>query len=182
VRALVQNWSTLVVRGIVGIVFGIVALLWPDLTVGVIVGIFGAFAIVYGIVAVVSALVARSNAQRWAGDLVEGLVAIGAGLVVLLWPDLTATGVLILMGLFALAVGAAQLAAALGIRHLMRRTWPLALSGVISIAFGIALLSASSEGAVTLAWLVGLYAIAFGVSLVVLGLSLRRVGRELNRP
>ena len=172
---LARNWSAFVLRGLVAVVFGAVALLLPDLTIGVVIGIFGAFTIVFGVVAVVSALIARRSRSGWVGDLVEGVVAIAVGAFVLAWPELTASGVLIAIGLFALAVGVVELVTALALRRVLRRIWPLMLAGLVSGVFGIVLLGASSEGAVTLAWLVGLYAIAFGVSLIAFGLSLRRV-------
>jgi uncharacterized membrane protein HdeD (DUF308 family) len=175
VRGLVRNWSAIVLRGIVALVFGVLALVLPGLTIGVLIGIFGAFTIVYGIIAVVSGLVDRGRSRGWVGDVVEGIVAIVAGVFVVAWPDLTATGVLIAIALFAVAIGLTELAAAVGLRRILRRTWPLGLVGAISVGFGVALLAASAEGAVALAWLVGLYAIVFGASLVSFGLLLRRV-------
>lgn len=170
---LVGNWSTIVLRGVVAIGFGVLALLLPGLTVGLLIAIFAAFTIVYGLIALASAILARRNAQPWRGELLTGAVAIAAAVVVMIWPDLTATGLLVIVGIFAVAVGIAEVAVAAGLQRLVHRGWPLAVGGLLSIAFGIALFAASSAGAIALAWLVGLYAILFGASLVALGLVLR---------
>ncbi|MDP8968745.1 MAG: DUF308 domain-containing protein [Actinomycetota bacterium] len=174
---LVRNGSALALRGGVAIVFGVLALLLPRLTVGVLIAIFAAFTIVYGLIALISALLRRRGDQPSLGELATGLIAIAAGVFVVIWPDLTATGLLVVLGIFAVAIGIAELAVAAGLRRLVRRAWPLALGGLLSIAFGVALFAASSEGAVALAWLVGVYAILFGASLLALGLMLRGLGR-----
>ena len=106
--ALVGSWSAIVLRGVVAIVFGVFALLLPGLTVGVVIAVFAVFTIVYGLIALVSAILARRNDQPWLGELLTGAVAIAAAVVVMIWPDLTAAGLLVVIAIFAVVLGIAE--------------------------------------------------------------------------
>jgi uncharacterized membrane protein HdeD (DUF308 family) len=114
--------------------------------------------------------------------LVEGVAGIAAGVIAFLWPGITALVLLYLIAAWAIATGILEIAAAVWLRRELRGEWLLALGGVVSVLFGVFLIVRPGEGAIAVVWLIGLFAIVFGVALIGLGLRLRRLGRGLGGP
>ena len=169
-----RNWWVLVVRGVLAVVFGVLAWVWPGLTVVVLVALFGAFAAVDGIFALVAAFRAHERKREWWPFALEGLAGIGLGVLTFFWPDVTALALLILIAAWAIVTGVFEIAAAIRLRKVIRGELILGLAGVASIVFGILVLVFPGAGAVAVVWAIGIYAIVFGVLLVALGLRLRR--------
>ncbi len=162
-------------RGVMAILFGIAALAWPRLPVIVLVTLFGAYAIVDGVVAIVSVVRHRERARWWA-VLLEGLLGILAGIATFAWPGITAIVLVVLIGAWAIATGVMEVVAAFRLRREMEDEWLLGLAGILSIVVGGALILLPGPGALALAWLIGSYAIVFGIALLLLGLRLRQGG------
>jgi uncharacterized membrane protein HdeD (DUF308 family) len=186
---LTRHWWLLVVRGVLGILFGILALVWPGATIAALVLLFGAYAIVDGVATLYAAITGREGADRglsrrpargghrvWLA--IEGLLGIGAGLVAFFWPGITALVLLWVIAFWAILTGVMEVAAAIRLRREMDNEWLLGLAGVASVLFGILLLVLPGAGALALIWLIGVYALVFGVILIVLGLRLRGVGHR----
>jgi uncharacterized membrane protein HdeD (DUF308 family) len=163
-----QPWWVLVIRGIAAIVFGIGALVWPGVTLIVLIALFAAYAIVDGLVALIGAVQAAEAHRRWLPLLLEGIVGIIAGIIALVWPGMTALVLLWIIGAWAIITGILEVAA--GLRF---GAWALALAGVLSAVFGVILFVAPGAGLLSLLWLIGIYALIFGVLLLVHGFSLR---------
>jgi uncharacterized membrane protein HdeD (DUF308 family) len=165
--------SLLIVRGIVGLVIGLLAMLWPGVTIAVLVVIFGVYALIDGLSNLFHGLRrSRTHGPSWAMAL-QGLVGIAAGVVAFIWPTITAFAVVILIGAWALVTGVFEIIAAIRLRREIRGEWLLALSGVLSVAFGVLIFFFPAAGAIGIAWILGAYAAAAGVVLVVLGMRLR---------
>jgi uncharacterized membrane protein HdeD (DUF308 family) len=163
-----QPWWALVIRGIAGILFGIGALVWPDVTLIVLIALFAAYAIVDGVAALIGAVQAAEAHRRWLPLVLEGIVGIIAGVVALVWPGMTALVLLWVIGAWAIITGLFEIAA--GLRF---GAWALTLAGVLSLIFGIVLFVAPGAGLLSLLWLIGGYALVFGVLLLIHGFSLR---------
>jgi uncharacterized membrane protein HdeD (DUF308 family) len=174
---LAKNWWLIVLRGVLAILFGLSAFLWPGLTLLVLITMFGVYAIVDGVVALVSGVKQVKNSPRWWVFLLEGLVSIGAGVAALIWPGLATAVLLGLIAGWAIITGVFEIIAAVRLRREINNEWLLMLGGLLSILFGVALIMWPTAGGLTLVWIMGSYALVFGVLLIALGFRLRN--REL---
>lgn len=174
-----RHWWAFLVRGMLAILFGLVALFWPRLTLEVLVICFGAFALINGIFMLVVALGDRRMHARWGVLLVEGLVGIAIGLLTLFWPLITALVLLSLVAIWALVSGGLEIAVALWMHYSMGNEWLLLVSGVASLLLGILLIAFPQAGLQALTWLIGIYALIFGILLVFLGLQWRWFQRKM---
>jgi uncharacterized membrane protein HdeD (DUF308 family) len=178
---LTRTWWILAVRGAVAVVFGLLALIWPEITLLALVLVFGAYALVDGVFALVAAARGRQLAGGSRGWLLlEGLLGVGAGIVALVWPDITALALLWVIAFWAVLTGVLEIVAAVRLRRVLANEWLLVVAGVLSIVFGLILIIWPQEGAVGLVWLIGIYAIVFGIVLLGLAFRLRGLGRRLE--
>ncbi len=170
--SLTQNWWAVALRGLAGILFGVITFISPGISLAALVLLFGAYAFADGVLSIVSA-VRRRGADRWWLLVLQGIVGIAAGVVTLLWPGITAIALLIVIAAWALVGGALQVAAAIRLRKVITGEWLLALSGVLSIVLGVLLVLFPGPGALALVIWIGAYAFVFGILLLVLGFRLR---------
>ncbi|MBX5450570.1 HdeD family acid-resistance protein [Thermogemmatispora sp.] len=160
-------WWILAVRGVAAILFGLAALIWPHLTLLVLIYLFGAYALVDGLVAVAVAVQERNVVGHWWILLIEGLAGILAGLVAFFWPGITALVLLALIAAWAILTGVIEIGAAVSFRRALGLEWTLIVGGIVSILLGIVLALSPAAGLLALVWLIGLYAIVFGVLLLI---------------
>jgi uncharacterized membrane protein HdeD (DUF308 family) len=177
---LTRTWWILAVRGVAAVIFGLLALIWPQITLLALVLVFGAYALVDGVFALVAAVRGRQLAGGRGGLLLEGLLGVGAGIVALVWPDITALALLWVIAFWAVLTGVLEIVTAVRLRRVLANEWLLAVAGFLSIVFGVILMIWPRSGAVGLVWLIGIYAIAFGIMLLGLALRLRSLGRRLQ--
>jgi uncharacterized membrane protein HdeD (DUF308 family) len=177
VTVLARNWWALVLRGLFAVLFGIGAFAWPGLTLGVLVLLFGAYALADGVFAIVASLVGSPRQLPWWALLVEGLIGVAVGIVTFVWPGITALALLYLIAGWAIATGLFQVVAAFRLREEIHGEWMLALGGVLSVLFGLALVVSPGAGALALVWMIGAYAIAFGILLIAFGFRLHGLSR-----
>lgn len=170
---LARNWWTVALRGLVAVLFGIAAFVWPGLTLLALVWLFGIYALVDGVFTLVSAVTNRSENDRWWLLLVEGIVGIAAGIIAIAWPGITAFALLYLIAAWAIVTGVLEIIAAIRLRQEIEGEWVLALSGLLSLVFGILLVIWPGAGVLAMIWLIAAYAIVFGVFLIILGFRLR---------
>ncbi len=173
---LTRNWWVVALRGVVAILFGVLALVWPGLTLEILVLFFGAYALVDGAFAIVAVATNRAGHDTWWVLLLEGLVGIAAGIITLLRPGLATLVLLYVISFWAIVTGVLEIVAAIRLRKEIQGEWLLALSGIVSLVFGVLLLLFPAAGALTVGWLIGVYAIVFGAMLLSLGLRLRKHG------
>jgi uncharacterized membrane protein HdeD (DUF308 family) len=172
-ETLKRHWWVPVLRGVVAIIFGMMAFAYPGLTVAVLVLLFGAWVLVDGIFRIIGAIGHRSSDPDWGWQLVIGILGIIIGLLTFHAPAITALALVIYIAAWALMIGATEIVAAIKLRHEIKGEWFLILMGVVSIIFAIMLLWNPLPGALALVWLIGSYAIVFGVLGIIFGFRLR---------
>jgi len=173
-QALSKCWWLVLLRGIAGIVFGVLAFAWPGLTLLTLVLFYGAYALVDGILALVAAFTGGTKPVPTWWLIVVGLFGIAAGLVTFLWPGITALVLIVFIGAWAIAHGIFEIVGAIKLRKEIDNEWWLILAGVLSVIFGIIVLAAPGAGALGLVWAIGAYSFVFGILLVGLSLRLRK--------
>ena len=179
--ALAKNWWAIALRGVAAILFGLLTFVLPAITLGVLILLFGAYAVVDGVFTLIAAARGRGGRSWWV-LLLEGLVSIGAGIVTFVWPGLTALVLIYVIGVWAIVTGVLEIAAAIRLRRRIRGEGWLAASGVLSIAFGALIMVAPGAGALALVLWIGAYAVVFGALLVALGLRLRSWRNDMRVP
>jgi uncharacterized membrane protein HdeD (DUF308 family) len=175
-----HNWWTLVLRGLAAVVFGVLAFVWPGITLLALVFLFGAYAITDGVFAIVAGLRGREQ-ERWWLLLIVGILSVIAGLLAFALPGMTAFVLLILIAARAIVTGVFEIVAAIQMRKYITGEWLLALGGVLSFLFGVLLLLNPAAGALAVVWIIGVYAIALGVLQLILGLKLRGLERNTRQ-
>jgi uncharacterized membrane protein HdeD (DUF308 family) len=175
---LARTWWLVLMRGLAAILFGALALLWPHLTLVILVILYAVYALSDGVFALAEAVRGGGLIPRWWLVLI-GAANLGAGIAALAWPRLTAILLIVLIGASAMARGLFEIVGALQMRKVIDNEWTLVASGTISTLFGLGVILAPRAGALALAWLIGLWAIALGVLIVGLALRLRRLRRRI---
>ncbi|MBV8694724.1 MAG: HdeD family acid-resistance protein [Ktedonobacteraceae bacterium] len=176
---LIGNFRTMFLfRGIAAILFGILTFVWPKLTLSVLVLLFGLFAVISGITAVAAAL-RNTEEQGWGLLLFEGILGILAGVIALVWPAITAVVFLYLLAAWAIIIGIMELIAPLSFPMRGGRAVLTALAGLVSIVFGILIASQPAAGLLTVVWLIGVYAIVFGVMYLIAYFQARSLATSL---
>jgi uncharacterized membrane protein HdeD (DUF308 family) len=170
--AIIGSWRALAGRGVVAILFGVLALVWPGITLHALVLLFGAFALVDGAMMVAAGLTgARDPQGRHLPLVLQGLLGVAVGIVTFVWPGITALALLLLIAAWAFMTGTLAVGAAIRLRRVIENEWLLAASGGLSVLFAVALVVSPRSGALAVTWLIGIYALVYGVFLV--GLSRR---------
>jgi uncharacterized membrane protein HdeD (DUF308 family) len=179
-----RNWWAFVLRGVLAILFGLAAWFFTGATLVTLIYLFGAYALVDGIFALVAIFVGGGSEGRWIPLLIEGVAGIIIGIVTLLNPGATGVVLLYFIATWALVTGAFEILAAVRLRKEIEDEWWLGLSGLASLVFGAVLLILSLgnplAGALAVVWIIGLYAIIFGAFLIGLGLRLRSLQDTLR--
>jgi uncharacterized membrane protein HdeD (DUF308 family) len=178
IEALTRNWWAVALRGLAAVLFGLMAIIWPDITVGVLVALFGAFALVGGAFTIIAAFQGDTSDRWW--YVADGMLSILIGVIAWVWPGLTALSLLAFVAVWAIVTGVLEMVAAFRLRKVLANEWLLGLGGLASVVFGAIIVIAPGDGAIALIWLIGSYAILFGVLLIALGFRLRAIGRQIE--
>jgi uncharacterized membrane protein HdeD (DUF308 family) len=174
-----SSWWAIVLRGILACIFGILVLANPSVGIAVLILMFAIYAAVDGVAALATAVNHGRAGLRWGWWLVEGLVSLGVAALALARPGITLLAVVLLIAFRAILLGLIELGGALGGKGLDHR-WLLGLTGLVSLVFGVLLLANPMAGSVAVVWVIGVYAVVFGVMLVVVGL--RALGTRHDHP
>jgi len=167
------NWWLLALRGLVAVLFGVLAFMWPGATLITLVWLFGAFALVNGILSLVLAAKTPKGYPKVGSLIFGGLLGILAGLLAFVMPGITALGLLILIAAWAIVTGIMELVAAVRLRKIINNEWLLVLAGIASVVFGILLLFQPAAGALVLIWWIGAWALLSGILLMILAFRIR---------
>ncbi|MFC5746127.1 HdeD family acid-resistance protein [Actinomadura rugatobispora] len=175
-----RHWWVLAVRGGFAVLFGLAALFWPGITVLALVILFGLYALVDGIIALVGAIRGGFGGSRtWAA--VIGVAGIVLGLVALIWPAITAFALLMLIAVWAVVVGVFEIISAVALRREIEGEWFYIAAGALSVLFGVLLFAWPVSGALALVWLIGAFAIVVGAIMIGAAFRLRKAGKEAER-
>jgi uncharacterized membrane protein HdeD (DUF308 family) len=173
VNALARNWWALLIRGIAAIVFGVLAFLWPGGAIVAIGILFGAYAFVDGIFAIVAAVRAAETHDRWWPLVIEGAVGLLVAAITFYDLRITLLALYFTIAAWAFVTGILEIVAALELRKSIANEGWLILGGALSILFGLLMVWRPLAGALAVIWIVGAYAVAFGIALIGLALRLR---------
>lgn len=183
VEAMARNWWAVALRGLVALLFGLAAFLWPGLVLITLVLLFGFYALLDGIFALVFAVSNRTqpSGSRWAMGLL-GVLGIVAGIATFVYPGITALSLLFLIAWWAVVTGVLEVVAAVQLRDKIPGAgeWLVGLSGVLSVLFGILLIANPGAGVLSVTWLIGVYAVMAGIALLVLGFRMRGMAQPLS--
>lgn len=178
VRVMANHWWVPLLRGIAAILFGLLALVWPGLTVYVLLVAFGVYAVIDGVMAIIISFRRQSFDENWWAWLVEGLLSLIIGVMALAWPKTAALALIIWMAAWAIVAGVFRIVEAIRLRREIDGEWMLILSGLLSVLWGALMIYLPAAGLLGIAWLIGSFAIAIGVTMIVLAFRLRRIKND----
>ena len=164
--------TSLIVRGVLAVAVGIIALAWPQVTVLALVILFAVYAFIAAGLQAMRALSSRTAGPVF-GHLLLGLVDLAAGVIALAWPGPTALVLVLIVASWAIVIGGFELAAAFGRGEPAGTRAQFILGALVSIAFGVVLFAHPGAGAVTLALLFGLFNLIYGGWALAQGIELR---------
>ena len=168
VRTMSEHWWVVLLRGVLAILFGLLAFAWPGLTAVILVTIWGVYALFDGIVGIIAGI-----KGKWTSLVVLGLLGIAAGIVALLWPGLTAISLLWVLAIWIIVAGSMQIGAAIRLRKEVQGEWMWILSGVLMVGLGMLFFLNPGAGILSVTWLVASMAIVWGILLVLLAFKLK---------
>lgn len=181
VSYLQRSWWTLALRGLLAILFGMLAIFWPAITLEILILFFGAYSLVDGFASASGALAHRKHDKTWWLFFLSGLVGTVIGILTFLLPGLTAFVLVILIAARALIVGIFEITAAYYLRREIHNEWFLILNGLLSILFAIVLFIFPGVGALALVWMIGIFAVIIGILLVAIAIKLRYWRKSVNK-
>jgi uncharacterized membrane protein HdeD (DUF308 family) len=173
-HALAKGWWLLLLRGIAAVIFGVLAFAWPGVTLLVLVLIYGAYALVDGVLALAAAVMGRGGPIPTWWLVIVGLLGIAAGIVTFVWPGITALLLILFIGAWALVHGIFEIIGAIQLRKEIDNEWMLILSGALSVLFGLGVLILPGAGALALIWVIGAYSIVFGILMIAFAFRLKK--------
>jgi uncharacterized membrane protein HdeD (DUF308 family) len=172
---LAEWWWTFILRGLLAIAFGVLAFAAPAWGIAILVALFAAWALIDGATSLYLGFRHRATARSWWLEILEGLAGIAAGVIALLFPGFAAEILRLLIAVWAIVTGVFEIVMAVRLRRQISGEFWLGLAGVASIMFGVVLVLFPGAGALSLVWLIGSFALVFGIFLVILGWRLRRI-------
>jgi len=178
---LFRKWWLFAAGGVLAIVFGILALTRPEQTLQALALVFGAFALVDGIFAAIAGIALHGHIERWWAVLLEGVTGIVIGLLTFFWPNTTALVLLYFIGTWAVITGVFEIVAAIQFRRIIAGEWAFILGGLLSVILGILLFVFPAVGAVSLVWLIGIYAIAAGATEMIFAFRLHSLCLQFDK-
>jgi len=178
---LTRNWWILALRGLAAVLFGILAFFWPGITLLSLIYLFGAYALVNGILAFVVASRSPKGYPRFGSLIFEGILSIAAGVIAFFVPGITALALLVLIACWAIVTGIFEIVAAVRLRKVITNEWLLVLAGVASVGFGVLLLIWPGAGALAMTLWIGAFAFVFGILLIALAFRMRHWAGAMNQ-
>lgn len=174
-----RGWWLLLLRGIIAILFGLTLWVNPAISLAALVLLFGAYCLVDGVFAVWNAISGAKDNEHWWLLLLWGLVGIAVGILTFMSPGITALALLFYIAIWAITTGVLEIVGAIRLRKEIDNEWLLLLAGLVSVAFGVLIAARPGAGALGVLWVIGFYAIVFGVLLLILAFRVRKVAGKL---
>ncbi|MBD5785749.1 HdeD family acid-resistance protein [Cellulosimicrobium terreum] len=174
-----QVWYWPVIRGVVAIIFGIVAIAWPDVTAAALIWVIGIFAVVDGILEIVEGVRRRGSGGGTALLVTMGVLSLAVGIVLLVWPGKTAVVLVWIIGFWLVVYGLFQAVSSLDLRKVPGSGWGWGVfAGLLALVFGLLVLFNVDAGLVSIVWIIAVFTIVWGVMLIVFGFQIRSLGKQ----
>jgi uncharacterized membrane protein HdeD (DUF308 family) len=170
-----------VLRGMVAVIFGVMALIRPEQALQTLVLLFGAYALVDGTMAIFAGISFAPHFNRWWAVVLEGVAGVVIGLVTFFWPTITTLALLYCIAAWAIIAGIFEIVAAIQLRRVIAGEWMLILGGLLSILFAVIMFVIPIAGAVSVVWVIGIYAVVFGISEIIFAFRLHGMRREFEK-
>jgi uncharacterized membrane protein HdeD (DUF308 family) len=165
-----------ILLGVVSILFGVACFMVPNTALSVLLALFGAYAFLAGVLAIYWALTLASEHQPWLGLLFGGILGIAAGIIAYRAPGMTAQALLYVLAAWVILRGILDIVTAYALRQVVPGEWATAVSGVLSIVVGYLLIANPQQGQTWVLWVIGIYAVLYGLLMVAVGARLRKLG------
>jgi len=178
--SMARSWWTFIVRGVFAILFGLICLFFPPVAILALATLFGFWLLLDGVSGLASAWQSRGHGHWWL-PLLEGIAGLVAGFLAIAWPTITALVLVLFVGVWAIMTGLFEIWAAIRLREQIKGEFWLGLAGLISVLFGLYVIIFPGNGILSVLWLIAIFAIVFGVSLIGLGWRLRGINQEMSR-
>jgi len=178
--SMARSWWTFIVRGVFAILFGLICLFFPPVAIVALATLFGFWLLLDGVSGLAVAWQTRSRGGWWL-PLLEGIAGLVAGFLAIVWPLITALVLVLFVGVWAIMTGLFEIWAAIRLREQIKGEFWLGLAGLISVLFGVYVIIFPGNGILSVLWLIAIFAIAFGVSLIGLGWRLRGINEEMSQ-
>ena len=176
-----RNWWLVALQGLSAVIFGVLALVWPQSALWALVMLFGAFALVDGAFALVQAVAWRKLLRRWWAVALGGLAGIATGILTFVWPNITGLALLYMIAVWAIVTGIFEIVAAIELRQVIDGEWLMVLNGLLSVVFGVLLVVFPGSGALALVWLIAAFAIVSGIMLIVLAFRMHNWANKVDK-
>ncbi|WP_206614389.1 HdeD family acid-resistance protein [Chitinophaga barathri] len=180
IHELAKYWWLVVLRGVLAVLFALVAFIWPAITLAILVVFLGAYLLVDGIFALIHGFTVMKTDRSWWGFVLVGLAGIAAGLIALFMPGITALFLVTLVALWSVVTGILEIVIAIRLRKEITGEWMLIVAGIFSVIFGILLFMQPIAGVVVISWWLGIYALFLGIFLISVGFRLKKVSKEFK--
>jgi uncharacterized membrane protein HdeD (DUF308 family) len=171
-----RNWWALLIRGILAVLFAVLAFTRPDVTLVTLVLLYGVYALADGL----TALYVGGIARAWS-FLLSGVLGVIVGIYTFFYPGITAVALLYLIAAWAIIRGVFDIVTAIQLRKETSNEWAMILAGILSIIFGVALVANPAAGALAVVWIIGIYALVFGLMMIVLAFRLRGLPGHMQK-
>ena len=180
-QAITRSSRLLGLSGVAGIIFGIGALVWPNITLVVLVALFGAYALVSGVFTLAAGVdFTTEKPHQWVPMILGGLAGIALGVLTFFRPDITALALVLVIAAWAIITGVFEIVAGIEMTGQVKGSWTYSLAGLLSVAFGVLVAVRPGSGALTIVWLIGFYSIVGGVMRLVFALRMRNAQPQVN--
>ncbi|MGX1744887.1 MULTISPECIES: HdeD family acid-resistance protein [unclassified Brevundimonas] len=174
--ALHRSWWLLLLRGIAAVAFGVLTFIWPQISLVSLILVYGIYALVDGVLALIAAIRGGGFAPRWWLAL-GGVISILAAGVAFAWPGLTALVLVYLIGFWSILRGVLEIVGAIRLRNEIANEWSLGAAGALSVIFGLILVFMPGAGALGLLWLIAAWAVLFGLLLIWVAFKVRTLAK-----
>ncbi|MGX8272207.1 HdeD family acid-resistance protein [Brevundimonas diminuta] len=174
--ALHRSWWLLLLRGIAAVAFGVLTFVWPQISLLTLILVYGVYALIDGVLALIAAIRGGGFAPRWWLAL-GGVVSILAAVVAFAWPGLTALVLVYLIGFWSILRGVLEIIGAIRLRNEIANEWTLGVAGALSVIFGLILVFMPGAGALGLLWLIAAWAVLFGLLLIWVAFKVRTLAK-----
>ena len=177
-----RYWWMILLRGVIAVLFGVMLLVSPGISLASLVFLFGFFVLADGIGNVVTAFGGRKEEDHWWVLLLAGLAGIGVGILTFMSPGITALALLFYIAVWAIVTGVLQIVAAIRLRKEIQGEFWMVLGGLASVVFGVLVMARPGAGALAIVTFIGIYAIVVGVSLILLSFRVHRFVKRIEKP